>query len=191
MNSKVDAYLRRAKNWKAEMTRLRTIVLSCGLTEELKWGKPCYTVDGKNVAIIQPFKSYFALMFFKGALLKDAKRKLVQPGKLQAGRQLRFADLGEITKMEGIVKAYIREAITIEKTGLDVQYNTEFTIPEELQQKFKTSPSLKKAFEALTPGRQRGYVFYFSAAKQSTTRTSRIEKCAPQILQGKGLNDRE
>jgi uncharacterized protein YdeI (YjbR/CyaY-like superfamily) len=171
------------------MARLRTIVLSCGLTEELKWGKPCYAVDGKNVVIIIPFKNYCALGFFKGALLKDVKGILVKPGQLQSGRQIRFNDLGAIAKLENVLKAYIREAIKVENAGLEVEHKTEFTIPEELQQTFAAEPALKKAFEALTPGRQRGYAFYFSAPKQSKTRTSRIEKSTPRILQGKGLND--
>jgi len=189
MNSRVDAYLRKSKKWQPEMARLRTIVLSCGLTEELKWGKPCYTVDGKNVVIIIPFKDYCALGFFKGALLKDIKGILVTPGQLQAGRQIRFIDLDIIAKIENVLKAYIREAIKVEKAGMEVEHKREFTIPEELQQKFDAMPALKKAFEALTPGRQRGYVFYFSAPKQSKTRTSRIEKSTPRVLQGKGLND--
>ena len=189
MNSKVDGYLRKSKKWRPEMARLRTIVLSCGLTEEFKWGKPCYAVDGKNVVIIIPFKNYCALGFFKGALLKDVKGILVQPGRLQSGRQIRFSDLGTIAGMESVLKTYIREAVKVEKAGLEVEFKTEFTIPEELQRKFDATPGFKKAFEALTPGRQRGYVFYFSAAKQSKTRTSRIEKCAPRVLQGKGLND--
>jgi uncharacterized protein YdeI (YjbR/CyaY-like superfamily) len=189
MNSKVDSYLRKSKKWQPEMARLRTIVLSCGLTEELKWGKPCYAVDGKNVVIIIPFKNYCALGFFKGALLKDVKGILVKPGQLQSGRQIRFNDLGAIAKLENVLKAYIREAIKVENAGLEVEHKTEFTIPEELQQTFAAEPALKKAFEALTPGRQRGYAFYFSASKQSKTRTSRIEKSTPRILQGKGLND--
>jgi uncharacterized protein YdeI (YjbR/CyaY-like superfamily) len=189
MNSKVDGYLRKSKKWQPEMARLRTIVLSCGLTEELKWGKPCYAVDGKNVVIIIPFKNYCALAFFKGALLKDVKGILIKPGQLQSGRQIRFSDLGIIAKMENVLKAYIREAIKVEKAGSEVEYQTAFTIPAELQQKFDATPTLKKAFEALTPGRQRAYVFYFTAPKQSKTRTSRIEKSMPQILQGKGLND--
>lgn len=189
MNPKVDSYLKKSKKWQPEMARLRTIVLSCGLTEELKWGKPCYTVDGKNVVIIGPFKDYCVLGFFKGALLNDAKGILVRPGQLQSGRQIRFTDLNAIAKMEPVLKNYIREAIKVEKAGLEVEYKTDFTIPEELQHKFGATPALKKAFEALTPGRQRAYVFYFSAPKQSKTRTSRIEKSAPGILKGKGLND--
>ena len=189
MNPKVDSYLKRAKNWQPEMAKLRAIALAAGLTEEIKWGKPCYTLDGQNVAIIIPFKHYVALMFFKGALLRDAGGLLVRPGQLQSGRQMRFTDLGGLLKMERTLKAYLREAIEVERAGLEVEYKREFTIPEELQQQFEKSSKLKKAFEALTPGRQRGYVYYFSAAKQSKTRTSRIEKCAPQILKGKGLND--
>ena len=189
MTSKVDTFLRKSKTWQPEMTRLRAIVLSCGLTEEFKWGQPCYTVDGKNVVIIGPFKNYCVLGFFKGALLKDVKGILVKPGQLQSGRQIRFTDLSTIAKMEAVLKAYIREAVNVERAGLEVERKTEFAIPEELQQTFDAKPAFKKAFEALTPGRKRGYVFYFSAPKQSKTRTSRIEKSAPRILQGKGLND--
>lgn len=189
MNPRVDFYFDKAKTWQKERKKLRTIVLACGLTEELKWGKPCYTLDGKNITLIVAFKNYCALLLPKGALLKDPKRILVTPGQMQSTRQIRFTNVADIAKMESALKAYIREAIKVEKAGLEIEYKTEFTIPEELQLKFDAKPALKKAFEALTPGRQRGYIFYFSAPKQSKTRTSRIEKWTPQILRGKGLND--
>ncbi|MDQ6655928.1 MAG: YdeI/OmpD-associated family protein, partial [Verrucomicrobiota bacterium] len=159
----------------------------------LKWGKPCYSYGGSNILILQPFKAYCALMFCKGALLADGGRLLATPGEnTQAARQLRFASVEQITKMEPIVKAYVAEAIGAEKAGLQVSYKetSEFAVPEELQQRFAQTPSFKKAFEALTPGRQRGYLLYFAAAKQSATRGSRIEKNWQRILEGKGLNDR-
>ena len=192
MNPKVDQYLRRAKKWQKEMEKLRRISLGCGLTEELKWGKPCYTFQNSNIVLIHGFKEYCALLFFKGALLKDAKGILVQQTKnVQAARQIRFTNVREIGKMEPILKAYIKEAIEVEKTGLKVDYKktADFAIPEEFQNKLDEIPALKTAFDALTPGRQRGYILYFSAPKQSKTRESRIEKCMQQILDGKGLND--
>jgi uncharacterized protein YdeI (YjbR/CyaY-like superfamily) len=193
MNPKVDAYLRSAKKWREEMEKLRTIILGCQLTEELKWGKPCYTFQESNVVLIIGFKEHCALLFCKGALLKDANGILIKPGEnTQAARQMRFNDFREITKMERILKAYIREAIDVEKAGLEVNYikNTELVFPEEFQNKLDESAALKAAFKALTPGRQRAYNIYFSAPKQSKTRTSRVEKWTPQILDGKGLNDR-
>jgi len=191
-NPKVDWYFGKAKKWKQESKKLRTIVLDCGLTEELKWGKPCYTFQGSNVVLIHGFKDYCALLFFKGALLKDAKGVLVQQTEnVQAARQVRFTNLREIAEKETTLKAYIKEAIDVEKAGLEVDYKktSEFKISEEFQNKVDEIPALKTAFDALTPGRQRGYILYFSAAKQSKTREARIEKCMQQILNGKGLND--
>ena len=187
MNPKVDVYLRKAKRWQEEMRKLRSISLSCGLTEELKWGKPCYTFQNSNIVIIQGFKEFCALLFTKGALLKDPNGILKKFG-WQAARRIPFTNVREIVEMEPVLKAYIHDAK--EKAGLKVtlKKNAE-PIPEELQKKFDEVPALKKAFDALTPGRQRGYILYFSGAKQSKTRESRIEKCMPQILMGKGLND--
>lgn len=193
MNPKVDAYLSKAKKWQEEMGKLRTICLDCGLTEELKWGAPCYTFQKSNVAIIGAFKEYCALSFFKGALLKDPNDILVKPGEnTRAVRMVRFTNVREIIEMEPILKAYINEAIEVEKAGLKVNFtkSRELIIPEELQNKFDEIPALKAAFDALTPGRQREYVLYFSAAKQSKTRESRVERHMQQILDGKGLNDR-
>jgi uncharacterized protein YdeI (YjbR/CyaY-like superfamily) len=192
MNPKVDEYLRKAKKWQEEFEKLRMIVLDCGLAEELKWGCPCYTFEKSNIVLIHGFKEYCALLFFKGALLKDAKGILIQQTEnVQAGRQIRFTNVREIVKMKTVLKAYINEAIEVEKAGLKVKFKetSEFKIPEEFQNKLDETPALKKAFAALTPGRQRGYIFYFSQPKQSKTRESRIEKCMPQILNGKGLND--
>jgi uncharacterized protein YdeI (YjbR/CyaY-like superfamily) len=190
MNPKVDGYFNKAKKWQQESKKLRTIVLDCGLTEELKWGKPCYSFEGSNVVLIHGFKEYCALLFFKGALLKDAKGILVQQTEnVQAARQIRFTNVREIAETEKTIKAYIKEAK--EKAGLEVDYKktSEFKIPEEFQNKLNESPALKTAFDALTPGRQRGYLLYFSAPKQSKTREARVEKCMQQILNGKGLND--
>ena len=189
MNPKVDGFLRRAKKWQEEMKKLRRISLGCGLTEELKWGKPCYTFQNSNIVIIQGFKEYCALMFFKGALLSDPNGILKEFG-WQAARRIPFTNVREIVEMEPILKAYINEAIEAEKAGLKVNFkkNPE-PIPEEFQNKLDKIPALKTAFEALTPGRQRGYILYFSAPKQSKTRESRVEKCMRQILNGKGLND--
>jgi uncharacterized protein YdeI (YjbR/CyaY-like superfamily) len=190
-NPKVDAFLSGAREWREETAKLRMTCLGCGLTEELKWGKPCYTFQGSNVALIQGFKEYCALMFCKGALLKDPKGILKRIGEhTQAARQARFTNVREIVEVEPVLKAYIHEAIEAEKAGLKVIYKTDLVpIPKELKYKLDDIPTLKKAFYALTPGRQRGYIFYFSAAKQSKTRESRIEKCMRQILSGKGLND--
>src|SRR6266403_4402612 len=191
MNPKVDGFLAKAKKWQEEMKKLRTISLACGLTEELKWGKPCYTFQQSNIVIIQGFKEYCALLFCKGALLNDPNGILIKPGEnTQAARQIRFTNVREIVEMEPILKAYIYEAIEVEKAGLKVDYKktSEFVIPEEFQNRLDESPALKTAFAALTPGRQRGYILYFSAAKQSKTREARVEKCVQQILDGKGLN---
>jgi len=190
-NPKVDAVLRKEKKWHEEFEALRTIVLEFPLTEELKWYQPCYTLEGKNVVLMHGFKDYCALMFFKGALLKDPKHILATPGQHQAARQIRFANVGETAKMATIVKAYIREAIEVEKAGLRVKLKktADFQIPEELQKKLNEMPRLKSAFYALTPGRQRGYIFHISQPKQAKTREARVEKCAPLILGGKGLND--
>ena len=190
-NPQVDAYFSKAKQWREELERLRAIILRCPLTEELKWGKPCYTFQNSNIVILQGFKEFCALLFAKGALLKDPKRILEKPGEsTQAARRIPFTNVREIVKMEPVLKAYLNEAIAAEKAGLEVTFkkNPE-PIPEELKRKFADSPALKTAFNALTPGRQRGYILYFSAAKQSKTRESRIEKWKRQILNGKGLND--
>jgi uncharacterized protein YdeI (YjbR/CyaY-like superfamily) len=171
---------------------LRAIVLDCGLTEELKWGVPCYTFQKSNIVLIHVFKEYCAYLFFKGALLNDAKGILVQQTEnVQAARQIRFTNVKEIVKLKATLKAYIYEAIEVEKAGLKVELKktNEFTMPEEFQTKLDRTPALKKAFHALTPGRQRGYLLYFASAKQSKTRESRIEKYVPQILKGKGLDD--
>ncbi|HMH42039.1 MAG TPA: YdeI/OmpD-associated family protein [Pyrinomonadaceae bacterium] len=189
MNPRVDQYLRRAKKCQEEMEKLRTISLGCGLTEELKWGKPCYTFQKSNIVIIQGFKEFCALLFCKGALLNDPNGILKKFG-WQAARRIPFTNVREIVEMEPILKTYIREAIEAERAGLEVNFkkNPE-PIPEEFQNKLDEIPGLKAAFDALTPGRQRGYILYFSAAKQSKTRESRVEKCMRQILKGKGLND--
>ena len=194
MNPKVNFYFSKTSQWKNEFEKLRMIVLDCGLTEELKWGHPCYTFVEGNIVLIHGFKEYCALLFFKGALLKDAHNILIQQTRnVQAARQVRFTHVGEISKMEKILKAYIYQAMEVEEAGLKVpaKRTSEFTIPEEFQKKFsaKDGRALKTAFEALTPGRQRGYVLYFSAPKQSKTRNARIEKSISQILIGKGLND--
>jgi uncharacterized protein YdeI (YjbR/CyaY-like superfamily) len=193
MNPKVDFFFGKAEKWQKELEKLRTIVLDCGLTEELKWGVPCYTFQKSNIVLIHGFKEYCALAFFKGALLKDADGLLIQQTKnVQAARQIRFTSVREIVKMKPILKAYIHEAIEVEKAGLKVDYKrtSEFTVTREFQNKLDKSPELKTAFKALTPGRQRGYLLYFSAPKQSKTRESRVEKYIPRILKGKGLNDR-
>lgn len=192
MNPKVDEYFVRAKKWKEELQALRTILLDTELTEELKWGEPCYTLGKANVVLIHGFKEYCALLFFKGALLKDSKQLLIQQTKnVQSARQIRFTDLQQITKLQSTLKSYVKEAIKVEQAGLKVEFKKteEFATPEELEQAFKRNPALKKAFEALTPGRQRAYLLHFSSAKQSKTREARIEKATPDILAGKGLND--
>ncbi|OAX48753.1 YdeI/OmpD-associated family protein [Paenibacillus sp. AD87] len=191
-NPKVDEYLNKAKKWKEESEKLREIVLSCNLTEDYKWMHPCYTLENKNIVIIHGFKEYCALLFHKGALLKDKQGILIQQTEnVQAARQIRFTNLQQIVDMETILKEYILEAIEVEKAGLKVELkkNTEYDVPEEFQTKLNENPALKTAFEALTPGRQRAYLFYFSQPKQSKTRVSRVEKSTQQILDGKGLND--
>jgi len=191
-NPKVDAYLRNAKNWRRELEKLRTLVLGCPLTEELKWGKPCYTFQTSNLIVLYGLKESCALGFLKGALLKDAHSILTAPGpNSQSARWAKFSSVQQIVEMEPVLKAYIREAIDAEKAGLKVTFkkNPE-PIPVELQKQLNALPALKTAFQALTPGRQRGYILYFSAPKQSKTRESRIAKCQPQILRGKGLMDR-
>jgi len=189
MNPKVDFFFNKAKQWQEEYEKLRMITLDCGLTEELKWGKPCYTFQKSNIVIIQGFKAFCALLFCKGTLLKDPNGVLKKFG-WQAARRIPFTNVREIVEMEPILKAYIHEAIEAEKAGLEVKFkkNPE-PIPEELQKKLDEIPALKAAFDALTPGRQRAYILYFSGAKQSKTRESRVEKCMPQILNGKGLDD--
>ena len=192
MNPKVDAFLKQASKWREEMEKMREILLQCPVTEELKWGKPCYSFQESNIVIIQGFKEYCALLFCKGVLLKDSHGILIQQTEnVQAARQLRFTNLREITKIAPIIKAYVREAIDLEEAGVEVTYKetTEFSMPEEFRMQLDKSAKLKKAFEALTPGRQRGYLLHFSSAKQSKTREARIEKCTPRILEGKGLDD--
>jgi uncharacterized protein YdeI (YjbR/CyaY-like superfamily) len=192
INPKVDGFLRRAKEWREEFEILRKIILDCQLTEELKWGKPCYTFQQSNVVVIQGFKEYCALMFFKGALLEDPDGILIQQTEnVQAARQIRFTSVREIAQMEPILKAYIQEATKVEKAGLKVKLKktSDFAIPEEFQERLDAFPAVKTAFDALTPGRQRGYLFYFSKPKQSKTRKSRVEECVQRILDGKGLND--
>ena len=190
-NPKVDAVLRQATQWREEFEALRKIVLDFPLTETLKWYQPCYTLDGKNVVLIHGFKEYCALMFFKGALLKDLKHVLATPGQHQAARQIRFTGLREITAMKPIVRSYIEEAIAVEKAGIKVKLKktADFTIPGEFQKELDSMPKLRTAFAALTPGRQRGYLFHFSQPKLSKTRADRVRKCVPLILEGKGLND--
>jgi len=193
MNPKVDFFFSKAKKWQEEFEKLRTIVLACGLTEELKWGVPCYTLQKSNIVLMHGFKEYCALLFFKGALLKDAKSILIQQTKnVQSARQIRFTNVREIVKMEPILKAYIHEAIEVEKSGLKVNFKktSEFIIPREFQTKLDKIPALREAFYVLTPGRQRAYIFYFSQPKLSKTREARVEKCMDLILDGMGLNDR-
>jgi uncharacterized protein YdeI (YjbR/CyaY-like superfamily) len=191
-NPKVDKFLREADAWREEFTKLRSIILDCGLSEELKWGKPCYSLQGANVVLIHGFKEYCAILFMKGALLKDKQGILIQQTEnVQSARQVRFAHVREIVKLAPILKAYVKEAIAVENAGLKIDYKKteDFPMPDEFQKKLREMPALKTAFEALTPGRQRGYLLYFAAAKQSQTRESRIEKCIDPILDGKGLND--
>jgi uncharacterized protein YdeI (YjbR/CyaY-like superfamily) len=192
MNPKVDFYFIKSKKWQAELSKLRMIILDCALTEELKWGVPCYTFQGSNILLIHEFKDYCAVLFVKGVLLKDTEGVLIQQTEnVQAGRQIRFTNVQDIVEMEPILKAYIFEAIDVEKAGLKVnkKKTAEFNLPEEFQHKLDEIPALKTAFDALTPGRQRAYLFYFSAPKQSKTREARVDKYIPQILDGKGLND--
>src|SRR2546423_1104533 len=191
-NPKVDWFFTKATQWQEEYEKLRMIVLDCGLTEELKWGCPCYTFEKRNIVLMHGFKEYCALLFHKGALLKDPKGTLIQQTEnVQSARQIRFTSVREIIKLKPVLKAYINEAIEVERAGVKVplKKTKEFNVPEEFQNKLNESAALKKAFKALTPGRQRGYLLYFSAPKQSKTRESRVEKSIPQILVGKGLND--
>jgi uncharacterized protein YdeI (YjbR/CyaY-like superfamily) len=191
-NPKVDGFISRAHQWRAEFEQLRRIVLDSPLTEELKWGVPCYTVDGKNVVLMHGFKEYCALLFVKGALLSDPAGILItQTENTQSARQIRFTSEDEIVELEPALKAYLHQAIEVEKAGLKVDFKptAEFNLPEEFRTQLAENPALKTAFEALTPGRQRGYLLYFSAPKQSKTRTARVEKYIPQILAGKGLDD--
>lgn len=193
LNPKVDAFINKAKSWQEEYIKLRSIILDCELTEEFKWMHPCYTQNNKNIVLIHGFKEYVALLFHKGALLKDPEGILVQQTEnVQAARQIRFTNLQEIVEKEALLKAYIHEAIAVEEAGLEVELkkNEEYSVPEELQQKFAENPAFKEAFEALTPGRQRAYLLHFSQAKQAKTREARIEKYLPHILEGKGLNDK-
>jgi len=192
MDTKVDWFFNKVTKWQEEYSELRMLVLGCGLTEELKWGCPCYTSQKSNIVLIHGFKNYCALLFMQGALLKDAKGILIQQTEnVQAARQIRFTNIQEILKSKLTIKAYIKEAVEIDKAGLKVNFKktTEYKIPEEFQNKLDNTPALKTAFNALTQGRQRAYIFYFSAAKQSKTRESRVEKCMRQILSGKGLDD--
>ena len=191
MNPKVDWFFNKATDWQEEYEKLRMIILECGLTEELKWGCPCYSFKKKNIVLIHGFKEYCAVLFMKGVLLKDEENILIQQTEnVQSARQIRFRDIREIYDLEPLLKAYIQEAIEVEKAGLkvDLKKTAEFNMPEEFRRKLEHNPTLKTAFEALTPGRQRGYLLYFSAAKQSKTRDARIEKYLPQILKGKGLD---
>ena len=191
-NPKVDFFFQKAKQWREEFERLREIILDSGLTEELKWGQPCYRFEQSNVVLIHGFKEYCALLFFKGALLKDLSGILVQQTKnVQGARQIRFTNLRDIVKLKTTLKAYVREAVEIEKAGLKVNLKktSEFDVAEEFQNRLDRNGALKSAFAALTPGRQRAYLLYFSQPKQSRTRAARVEKCVPQILKGEGLND--
>ena len=192
MNPEVDEYLHKVRKWQKEFEKLRSIILDCGLTEEFKWMHPCYTFQNKNIVLIHGFKEYCALLFFKGVLLKDPGSVLIRQTKnVQSQRQIRFTDSNEIVELEATLKTYIYEAIEVEKAGLKVHYKktADFKIPEEFQNKLNKNPDLKRAFESLTPGRQRAYIFYFSQAKQSKTREARVEKYIDKILEGKGLDD--
>jgi uncharacterized protein YdeI (YjbR/CyaY-like superfamily) len=191
-NPKVDFFFKKAEKWQDEFEALRSILLDCPLTEELKWGVPCYTFQNKNIVLIHGFKDYCALLFVKGALLKDERDILItQTENVQSARQARFTNVRQIMELEAILKEYVYEAIEVEASGLKVTYKktTEFSMPDEFQNKLDEDPALQAAFESLTPGRQRGYLLYFSAPKQSKTRTARVEKYMQQILDGKGLND--
>lgn len=191
-NRKVDIFLSKEKKWPEELAKLRAIILESGLTEELKWGQPCYTYEGKNILLIHGFKDYCAILFMKGALLEDAKGILIQQtANVQSARQIRFTNVREIVKLKTVLKSYIHEAIEVEKAGMKVELKkaTDYEVPEEFQVKLDKSASLKKAFYKLTPGRQRAYLLFFASAKQSKTRQARVDKCVPAILKGKGLND--
>lgn len=192
MNPKVDFFFEKESAWQKEYEKLRKIVLDCGLDEELKWGQPCYTFEGKNVVLIHGFKEYCALLFMKGALLEDPNGILIQQTEnVQSARQIRFTGVKEIVKLAPSIESYIYQAIEVERAGLKVKMKqpAEFAMAEEFAQRLKKAPALKKAFEALTPGRQRAYLLHFSTPKQSKTREARIEKAIPQIMDGKGLND--
>jgi uncharacterized protein YdeI (YjbR/CyaY-like superfamily) len=192
MNPKVDFFFNKEHKWNKEYSALRTIILDCKLTEDLKWGQACYSWEKKNIVLIHGFKEYCALLFFKGALLKDPKKILIQQTEnVQSARQIRFTNIREIVKLEPTLKAYIREAIEVEKSGLSVKLKktADYKIPEEFQVKMNKLPALKRAFQELTPGRQRAYIFHFSQPKLSKTREARVEKYTKQILQGKGLGD--
>ena len=190
-NPKVDAFVSRTKVWQGEIQKLRSILLDCGLDEDIKWGKPCFAFEGKNVAIIQPFKAHCSLMFFKGALFEDTHGLLRSQGEnTQSALRLEFTSEAQVKK--AVVASYVKQAILVEKSGLTVDFKAkrELELPEELTQILQKNRKLAKAFHALTPGRQRGYVMHFKGAKQSQTRTARIEKCIPKILAGLGMNDR-
>lgn len=192
MNPKVDWFFNKPTQWQKEYNSLRKIILECHLAEELKWGCPCYNFEGNNIVLIHGFNDYCALLFHKGALLKDPKGILIQQTKnVQSARQIRFTSLKEIEKLKKTIQAYVFEAVKVEEKGLKVEFKktTEFEMPEEFKNKLDKKPALRKAFAALTPGRQRGYLLHFSSAKQSQTRESRIEKCIPLIMEGKGLMD--
>jgi uncharacterized protein YdeI (YjbR/CyaY-like superfamily) len=192
MNPKVDFFFNKASRWQKEYEQLRMIMLDCGLVEELKWGVPCYTSGKKNIVLIHGFKEYCAILFPKGVLLKDPKGILIQQTEhVQAARQIRFTSVRGIIKLAPTLKAYVKEAVEVEKAGVKVKLKTaqDYSVPEEFQSKLSKNATLKKAFAALTPGRQKGYLFYFSQAKLAKTRETRIEKCIPQILKGKGLDD--
>jgi uncharacterized protein YdeI (YjbR/CyaY-like superfamily) len=191
-NPKIDAYFEEQKTWREEQLALRRIVLSCGLTEDQKWGQPCYTVENANVIIIHGFKEYCALLFFKGALMKDPDGILIkQSDNVQGARQIRFTDVGEIERMKDVLTAYVKEAVAVEQAGMKVKYRKteDFPVPEEFQTRLDNDAALKSAFEALTPGRQRAYLLFFAGAKQAKTREARIDKSMPMIFEGKGLND--
>ncbi len=192
MNPKVDFFFTKARQWQKEYEAMRAIALDCGLVEELKWGCPCYTFEKKNVVLIHGFKDYCAFLFFNGALMKDPKKILIQQTEnVQAARQVRFTDLKEITKLRATIKKYIYEAAELRESGAKMTYKktSEFAVPEEFQQKLNKMPALKKAFAALTPGRQRGYLLFFGSAKQAKTRATRVEKYLEHILDGKGIDD--
>ncbi|MDR6486861.1 uncharacterized protein YdeI (YjbR/CyaY-like superfamily) [Chryseobacterium vietnamense] len=192
MNPKVNFFFENAGQWQEEFEKLRAIALSTELVEDLKWGCPCYTYDGKNIFLIHGFKEYCALLFFKGALMKDPDNILIQQSKnVQAARQIRFTELSQINDLEEVIRSYMFEAVEIEESGAKVEMKKtkEFEMAEEFQEKLDQDPALQEAFKALTPGRQRAYLLHFSSAKQSKTREARIEKCIPQIMEGIGLND--
>jgi uncharacterized protein YdeI (YjbR/CyaY-like superfamily) len=191
MNAKVDAYLQRSEKWPAELHRLRPIMLACGLTEELKWGKPCYSHGGKNIAIFQEMNDFLALMFFKGALLSDPDGVLREQGpNSRSAKRIEFTSVDDVTRLAGTVTAYVAEAIAAEEAGLEVGPSPELVLVGELQDRLDRDPALRTAFESLTPGRQREYHLHISSAKQSATRQSRVDACAPRILAGRGLRDR-